>query len=262
MVLRAAAGPRAIQFHNGDGNSAGYVGWDPMPANLLAALAGSFSVSCWIKTTQNNFGWDQAPAYYGAGIVSADNGGLANDVIPLALTGSKIGFNTGGDVEDVTLNSSASVNDGLYHHIVVTRNQQTGQKIIYIDGVLDSFSSGTTNLLSDPQLLTIGALSDARNPDAASAYYYNGYDGELDDLQIYTGVLSSNEVAQLYFAGGAGDDSPVRNLRGFQRIHLKAGESRLVKFTVKPEDLPKDKVEISLGGGQPLGSTPVVKGSL
>ena len=198
-----AAGPRAIQFHNGDGNSAGFAGWNPTPTNLLNALAGSFTVSCWIKTTQTGAGgWDQAPAYYGAGIVSADNSGLANDVIPLALTGSKIGFNTGGTVEDVTLNSQASVNDGNYHHVVVTRNQQTGQKIIYIDGALDSFSSGTTNLLNSPRLLTIGALADASQSDASSANYYNGYDGEVDDLQIYTGVLSSNEVATLFAAPG------------------------------------------------------------
>jgi hypothetical protein len=203
-TTNAAAGPRAIQFRDGDGNSAGYVGWNPTPAALLTALSGSFSISCWIKTTQTSAGgWDQAPAYYGAGIISADNSGQANDVIPLALTGSKIGFNTGGDVEDVTLNSTMSVNDGNYHHVVVTRNQQTGQKIIYIDGVLDSFSSGTTNLLNDPQILTIGALSDANDPDASSAYYYQGYDGELDDVQIYSGVLSVSEVANLFASPGS-----------------------------------------------------------
>ena len=205
----AAAGPRAIQFHNGDGNSAGYVGWNPTPTNLLTALSGSFTISCWIKTTQNNFGWDQAPAYYGAGIVSADNGGQANDVIPLALTGSKIGFNTGGTVEDVTLNSTASVNDGNYHHVVVTRNQPTGQKIIYLDGVLDSFSSGTTNVLNDAQKLTVGALADASDPDANNFNYYNGFDGKLDDLQIYSGVLSSNEVASLFSNPGTTADQII-----------------------------------------------------
>jgi hypothetical protein len=197
----AAAGPRAIQFHDGDGGSAGFAGWNPTPPALLGALAGSFSISCWIKTTQN-YAWDSAPAYAGAGIVSADNPGLANDVIPLALTGSKIGFNTGGDVEDVTLNSTASVNDGNYHHVVVTRNQQTGQKIIYIDGLPDSFSSGTTNLLNAPRKLTLGALADASDPNANHLNYHNGYDGLLDDLQIYFGVLSSNEVAQLYASPG------------------------------------------------------------
>jgi hypothetical protein len=199
----AMAGSRAIQLHDGDFGSAGYVGWNPTPTNLLSALAGSFSISCWIKTTQNNFGGDSAPAFYGAGIVSADNGGLANDVVPIALTGNTIGFNTGGDVEDVTLNSVTIVNDGNYHHVVVTRNQQTGQKIIYIDGVLDSFSSGTTNLLNAPQKLTIGALGDASDPNASDFNYYNGYDGELDDLQIYSGALSAGEVANLFANPGS-----------------------------------------------------------
>ena len=198
MSADPAAGIGAMQFHDGDNNSAGYLGWtNPPPSALLSALARDFSISCWIKTTQN-IAWDQAPAYNGAGIVSADNSGLANDVIPIALTGSKIGFNTGGDSEDVTLHSAATVNDGIYHHLVVTRNRITGQKIIYIDGIFDSFSSGTTNLLSDPQKLTIGALANASDPNPNNFNYYNGYDGKLDDLQIYSGALSSNEVAQLF----------------------------------------------------------------
>jgi beta-glucosidase len=57
-------------------------------------------------------------------------------------------------------------------------------------------------------------------------------------------------------------DAPIRILRGFQRIHLKAGESRQVMFTVAAEDVPKEKVEISVGGRHPVGSTPHVKGSL
>ena len=57
-------------------------------------------------------------------------------------------------------------------------------------------------------------------------------------------------------------DAPIRSLRGFRRIHLKAGESREVKFTVAAEDVPKEKVEIGVGGGQPVAGTPHVKGSL
>jgi beta-glucosidase len=77
-----------------------------------------------------------------------------------------------------------------------------------------------------------------------------------------TSSREGDEVVQLYVAGGAGEDAPVRSLRGFQRIHLRAGESRQVKFAIGAEDVPKDKVEISVGGGQPLGSTPHVRGSL
>jgi hypothetical protein len=39
-------------------------------------------------------------------------------------------------------------------------------------------------------------------------------------------------------------DAPIRSLCGFLRIHLKAGESRAVKFTVAAEDVPKEKVSV------------------
>ncbi|MEO8592618.1 MAG: glycoside hydrolase family 3 C-terminal domain-containing protein [Candidatus Solibacter sp.] len=77
-----------------------------------------------------------------------------------------------------------------------------------------------------------------------------------------TSSREGDEVVQLYVAGSSGDGAPIRNLRGFQRIHLRAGESRQVTFTVATADLPKSSVEVSVGGGQPVGSTPHVKGSL
>jgi beta-glucosidase len=77
-----------------------------------------------------------------------------------------------------------------------------------------------------------------------------------------TSTRDGDEVVQLYVAGGAGDESPMRNLRGFQRVHLRAGQSQQVTFTLKPTDLPAAKVEISVGGGQPLGTTPHVAGTL
>ncbi len=77
-----------------------------------------------------------------------------------------------------------------------------------------------------------------------------------------TSGRDGDEVVQLYVAGGAGEDAPIRSLRGFQRIHLRAGESRQVSFVLGADDLPKTKVEISVGGGQPLGNIPHVKGTL
>ena len=71
-------------------------------------------------------------------------------------------------------------------HVVVTRDQQTGEKKIYVNGVLDVSDFGSTDFLSDPTELDIG--------------YNNGqtFTGELDDIQFYSGVLSSDEVLQLY----------------------------------------------------------------
>ena len=54
-----------------------------------------------------------------------------------------------------------------------------------------------------------------------------------------TSKVDGDEVVQLYIGGGPGEEAPIRNLRGFQRIHLRAGESRQVTFTVASGGLPK-----------------------
>jgi beta-glucosidase len=77
-----------------------------------------------------------------------------------------------------------------------------------------------------------------------------------------TSKVDGDEVVQLYLGGGPGEDAPIRNLRGFQRIHLRGGEGRQVTFTVASGDLPKEKVEVSVGGGQPLANIPHLKGAL
>lgn len=79
-----------------------------------------------------------------------------------------------------------------------------------------------------------------------------------------TGTKDGEEVVQLYVAHQQTKGKiPVRALKGFRRILLKAGESRVIDFTIRSEDLslvnetngntyqPKGKVQISVGGGQP-----------
>jgi beta-glucosidase len=77
-----------------------------------------------------------------------------------------------------------------------------------------------------------------------------------------TSARDGDEVVQLYVGGGSGEDAPIRSLRGFQRVRLRAGESRRVSFTLGADDLPKSAVEISVGGGQPVANTPYVRGTL
>ena len=53
-----------------------------------------------------------------------------------------------------------------------------------------------------------------------------------------TGSGEADEVVQLYVHQDAGSVArPVRELKGFRRIHLKPGEHRTVSFDVAPEDL-------------------------
>ena len=78
-----------------------------------------------------------------------------------------------------------------------------------------------------------------------------------------TGKLNGEEVVQLFISHqGVSAKAPILALKGFQRINLKAGETKMIKFDLTPEQLslvdengkmyqPKDKIMISVGGGQP-----------
>ncbi len=61
-----------------------------------------------------------------------------------------------------------------------------------------------------------------------------------------SGPRDGDEVAQLYLTRKDGTNP---ELRGFQRIHLKAGETRTVHFQVNAAEL-RDR-SVSVGGGQP-----------
>jgi beta-glucosidase len=53
-----------------------------------------------------------------------------------------------------------------------------------------------------------------------------------------TGTVAGDEVVQLYIRDVLGSVArPVMELQGFERIHLKPGESRSVTFTLGPQHL-------------------------
>jgi beta-glucosidase len=78
-----------------------------------------------------------------------------------------------------------------------------------------------------------------------------------------SGAMESDEVVQLYLTHSKAQGAPLRALKGFQRIHLKQGETKTVEFTLKERDLsvvdeagqhqivPGD-VQVWIGGGQPV----------
>jgi beta-glucosidase len=78
-----------------------------------------------------------------------------------------------------------------------------------------------------------------------------------------TGKKDGEEVVQLYITyEGQTVKTPLKALKGFKRIALKAGESKIVQFQLTPQNLSiadekgmykpvKGKVSVSVGGGQP-----------
>lgn len=179
----AASGELALGLDTNEGNGAA---WLTTADELLGTVAGSFSVSVRVKTDQI-WGSDDDDGLFGnAGIVSAFNGAGSAWVVPMSIAGSKLAFVTGGSSGWNTLRSQTDINTGDFVHLVVTRDQITGEKRIYINGQLDAQGFGTTELLDEAEALDIG--------------YNNGegLHGVLDDIQIYSGVLSDSEVEFLF----------------------------------------------------------------
>jgi hypothetical protein len=182
FTTNAVAGGGAVQFFGGSSMTPcgqAFTSW-------TNTLAGSFTVSAWINTTNvvGNDG-DSLADYNGQSVIYADNNNLG--ATPVALTGTKAAFRTtdpGG--HDDTLHSLQSITTGSYVLVVATRDQVSGEKKIYINGVLDNSDFSSTNSLTGAGYVSIGG-------ESGSAYR-----GLVDDVQIYSGVLSASEVAYLY----------------------------------------------------------------
>jgi beta-glucosidase len=87
-----------------------------------------------------------------------------------------------------------------------------------------------------------------------------------------TGAAAGDEVVQLYLTHPGVPGAPLRALKGFQRVHFERGEKKNVKFVLRERDLSivdesgkhrivPGKVEVWVGGGQPIKTANVAKPS-
>ena len=67
-----------------------------------------------------------------------------------------------------------------------------------------------------------------------------------------------DEVVQLYLAVDGG----MPALAAFQRVHIAAGASVLVRFTLNADAIPAGRVKIWIGGSPPLAGTQYAKGTV
>jgi beta-glucosidase len=84
------------------------------------------------------------------------------------------------------------------------------------------------------------------------------------------GKMAGDEVVQLYLTHAGIAAAPLRALAGFQRIHLDAGQTKLVSFTLTGRDLSivdeagkrqiaPGTVQVWVGGGQPVAREGLAK---
>lgn len=176
----------AVQLDSADEE---YVALD---TRLDPVLGGTGSISVWVKTTQSgdNTMW-QAP-----GITGAESSGDGNDIFWGWLdSDGRIGLTVGND-RDAEVKSENPINDGTWHHIVMTRNAATGEIAMYVNG------SSTGSAVAGGGSKTTEFSGIGRIADTAGSPEY--FDGSLDEFRYYNKVLDAGEVQSLYAVGQSG----------------------------------------------------------
>jgi hypothetical protein len=157
-------------------NGSGYV----TMGDVLPFTSGNFSLSVWVQTGATG----------GVHVVSKHWGGYANGYL-LGVNTAGVGdpnkawfYYTGGIV-----NSSTSVNDNNWHHVVGVYHSGTNAEI-YVDGVPVENTSPSVSISGNSAPFLVGAWYDGS--------YHPTYTGLIDDVQVYDNALTSSEVQWLY----------------------------------------------------------------
>ncbi len=147
-------------------------------SNELNATA---SLAFWIRTTQtgNDTAW-QAP-----GVTGVEQSGGGDDIFWgfLDSTGH-IGVQKG---DGTSVKSAAAINNGLWRHVVLTRDSTTGAARIYVDGALSASGTVDTGVVGT----AFASLGRVEVSGAGTIRYLNG---QLDEVRIYNQVLTDSEV--------------------------------------------------------------------
>ncbi len=168
------------------GNALAFDGVDDY-VEINNQLGASFTICCWIKTTQT---FQQAdPTYNGTGIIWADVGGPANDFVfggtRNAGGTNRLSFYAGSG--DTTISGTREISTGQWTHLAVTRDGTSGTVKLYVNGILDASGTAGTAVLNANSIIHIGG-------NTLDGRYFNG---SIDDVRLYSRVLTPSEIATL-----------------------------------------------------------------
>ena len=155
--------------------------------DLSAVIGGTGSVAFWMNTTQtgSDTPWD-AP-----GITGSEQAGTGNDVFWGFITNSgTLGMEAGNTTG---ARSTTVVNDGDWHHVVLTRDHLTGEVEIYVDGFLEDTAVSETGIKTQ-YFDSIGRIYD----DGGTHGWYQGL---LDEVSFWGDIMTADEVYDHYRRG-------------------------------------------------------------
>jgi hypothetical protein len=175
------------------------------PSDLLFGASSSFSVGLWVQVASNNTEGDLP--YIGTATNSNNNPGW--DLSPSYGSGS-YQWNLNDGTNNLNVNGPANaVNDGRWHHFVLSVDRTGHTARTYLDGVLVA-QNDTTGLgsLDVGGAITVGqdptgtypfAITNASATDFAA--WVPAATTTLDDVGVWRRALSPLEVAQIESAG-------------------------------------------------------------
>jgi len=139
-----------------------------------------FTIEYWVKTTITAGTGGQW--YSGRPIVDNEVGGVTTD-FGTSLVGNKLAFGIGAP--DVTIFSTTNINDGTWKHVAVSWKQTTGEMNLYINGVLESTGTGSTNQRTASNFINIGT----------NIYLGSFFNGNIDDVRIWNVVRTPAQIS-------------------------------------------------------------------
>jgi hypothetical protein len=160
-------------------------------AVLLRPVQDDFSLCCWFRTNQVASASGFPQWYGGMGLVDCEVANVVDD-FGTSIGAGKVLFGTGRNTPstDLTITSSLTYNDNIWHHVVATRVRSTGTITLYVDAQQVATGTSGVQSLTSSTNMRIGAIQ-VNN---------NFFSGSIANVQIYNRALSAAEVAQNYNA--------------------------------------------------------------
>jgi hypothetical protein len=165
-----------------------YLSIDDAALNGLSPGDTDWSISCWLKLNAGPFSNNQH--IFGVWKTSPTN---SREYLLYWKAGhTMLRFYTSEDGSTETyMNAGSTLSADTWYHVVICHDATNDLKLMYIDGALSRSTSHTTGVYQGDASLNIGRTHNTSNY----------VDGAIDEWGLWSRVLTSDEVSELYNSG-------------------------------------------------------------